>query len=323
MRSKIHAIVIAPSLIFLQQTNMSNVSGFAEKLETHKSKREEVKLETGDLIIEKIRVANWYNRLSGQELKSLCRAARLPVSGRKSELVKRLVDDETSSILASESVRWLESACRENLLRRTGRKYDLILRLLRHTKKSGKVKNQKTESVHLLTVKRRKEAMEPQSVYIKVEKQIQEIHTNRKYHSSKFGQTLHCSDTYKLMNDLLKMNCIETNLIYTRPVDAFSIAQAAFESYFNNWKYMDHSGYNRGSMEFADRTDGVMGTLEVILKAAKPRLSKSRINSMVDLLEALENTVEEWHFGRSKCFVDAIAILKPSYLTQGGAGGFH
>ena len=46
---------------------------------------------------------NWFERLSNDELKSLCRSAKLPVSGTKAELVARLLSNQSTARFGVES----------------------------------------------------------------------------------------------------------------------------------------------------------------------------------------------------------------------------
>lgn len=91
---------------------------------------------------------NWFERCNVDQLKTLCKASKLPVSGTKAVLCERLVGGELSAPYTYESQRGrkrlfgiglsnedLKSNCRESGLSVTGNRYDLVLRLLQN--KSG------------------------------------------------------------------------------------------------------------------------------------------------------------------------------------------
>ena len=101
--------------------------------------------------------ANWFERLTVDEIKQLCRAAKLPVSGSKGDVVSRLLDSDATSHFGSErraaSFSWktgtfnmgkdgvsvddLKRELRNLSLPVTGSKHALVLRLLQHTHGTG------------------------------------------------------------------------------------------------------------------------------------------------------------------------------------------
>lgn len=96
--------------------------------------------------------ANWFERLTVEEIKQLCRAAKLPVSGSKPDIVSRLLDSDATSHFGSESraggfswrtgrlipgkdgvsVEDLKEEMRKRSLPVSGSKHALVLRLLQH-----------------------------------------------------------------------------------------------------------------------------------------------------------------------------------------------
>ena len=85
----------------------------------------------------KPKAENWFEKLTGDQLKQLCRTSGLPVSGTKSQLVQRLLEsDITNKHSHPSSKKYLEEECREKGLKVSGTVYDLVLRLLEH--KTGK-----------------------------------------------------------------------------------------------------------------------------------------------------------------------------------------
>jgi hypothetical protein len=51
----------------------------------------------------KIPKSNWFERLTVDECKQLCKAAKLPVSGSKGGIVTRLLDSEVGAVQVVES----------------------------------------------------------------------------------------------------------------------------------------------------------------------------------------------------------------------------
>ena len=287
----------------------------------------------------------FFDSLVLTQLKELCKAVALPVSGSKNALVQRLLGDDKAGKYCHSSLTSLKDECKRELLVQTGKKYDLILRLLHKQVGTGsakraitqRVKNEKGELIEVVKKKRRIQ-LTPDSIYTKIQKKIHSIEQT-KYDSPKYGPARHCTDTYQYIRDTLKSNCIDSNFIYTRPLEAYEMTTAVFKAYKENWTYMNHARYS-GEDDFSGISCGVMGTLEVILKAIKPRLTDSKIDAMVDLLESVEATVHGWYLEKrvirkrdlpqyvptsdwddsefdqvheSNCFVDAIRILRPSY----------
>lgn len=82
---------------------------------------------------------NWFESCNGTQLKELCRAAKLPVSGTKPQLVDRLMGHEFSQELGASSAGYLKQQCKEKLLVQSGNKYDFILRLLNYQCSTGKL----------------------------------------------------------------------------------------------------------------------------------------------------------------------------------------
>jgi len=127
---------------------------------------------------------NWFERLSGDELKSLCVAAKLKISGSKAVLVERLMEsphtarfgeeykpvsyssktDEVSSGNFGVTLDELKSEMRKRELPVTGNKVTLVLRLLQNehgtqtptTTTTKRVADDGTEVVVVVDAKKRK-----------------------------------------------------------------------------------------------------------------------------------------------------------------------
>jgi hypothetical protein len=73
---------------------------------------------------------NWFEECTVDQLKQLCKAATLPVSGTKPQLVNRLLINDNTSQYVDESAAYLKDQCRKKGLKVGGKKIDFVLRLL-------------------------------------------------------------------------------------------------------------------------------------------------------------------------------------------------
>ena len=100
---------------------------------------------------------SWFERLTNDELKSLCKSAKLRLSGTKPELVARLQENEGTARFGVESKpsRWsytnedfnpgtvgvtldeLKSECKDAGISSTGTKFKLVERLVQHANGTG------------------------------------------------------------------------------------------------------------------------------------------------------------------------------------------
>jgi len=103
----------------------------------------------------KIPKENWFARLSVDDSKKLCRAAKMPVSGAKKTLIGRLLDSDTTCRYGAEaraasfsynsfsmgkdgvSVDGLKEELKKRGLVQSGSKFELVLRLLQHEHGTG------------------------------------------------------------------------------------------------------------------------------------------------------------------------------------------
>jgi hypothetical protein len=80
----------------------------------------------------KAKAANWFEKCTVDQLKQLCKASLLQVSGSKPKLVERLIQGDISSRFENggDGTESLKSECREKGLVVSGTLFELILRLL-------------------------------------------------------------------------------------------------------------------------------------------------------------------------------------------------
>jgi len=91
--------------------------------------------------------AIWFETCNTTQLKALCQAPKLLVSGSKSLLVKQLLDVEVPNKLSYWSQDFLKSELKAKLLIQSGNKYERILRLLHAQVGTGDSKRAATEIV--------------------------------------------------------------------------------------------------------------------------------------------------------------------------------
>eukprot|EP00984_Skeletonema_dohrnii_P034580 scaffold33596_cov115-Skeletonema_dohrnii-CCMP3373.AAC.1 len=79
---------------------------------------------------------NWFERLSLDQNKQLCKAAKLRHGGTKKDLIERLLENEQTSQFGPEgnffslNVDAIKQLCRARNLQVSGQKFDLVLRIL-------------------------------------------------------------------------------------------------------------------------------------------------------------------------------------------------
>eukprot|EP00562_Extubocellulus_spinifer_P014695 CAMPEP_0178572300 /NCGR_PEP_ID=MMETSP0697-20121206/18142_1 /TAXON_ID=265572 /ORGANISM="Extubocellulus spinifer, Strain CCMP396" /LENGTH=382 /DNA_ID=CAMNT_0020207005 /DNA_START=152 /DNA_END=1300 /DNA_ORIENTATION=+ len=254
---------------------------------------------------------NWFERLSVDQLKQLCKAAKLRHVGKKQELIDRLLDSPLTSKFGPEdkycgiNVESLKSMCRERNLQVSGAKFDLVLRILHHdndsTPEGVTLKRAATEVATVVDAKtgeiteqhvpkkRKKAAPSASRVYTRVQKKIESV-TQKKYQSH-WGSKCHSSDVYELVATILLNDVVKSEAKYldTDPRFALSIARAACTSLTDHWNTMCRMGYDDyGGWETID------SSLRTIVEAAKPVLSDEERTAAADWIEAMYDSAEPY-----------------------------
>jgi hypothetical protein len=77
----------------------------------------------------KDRPDSWFETCTVSQLKELCKASKLHVSGTKGDLRNRLTSNAVANDYGVASQKRLKAQCREKLLIQSGKKFDQVLRL--------------------------------------------------------------------------------------------------------------------------------------------------------------------------------------------------
>jgi hypothetical protein len=274
----------------------------------------------------KKKLDNWFEGKTCPELKTLCKAAKLTVSGTKPQLARRLMEHEFTAKLEYQSLPCLKETCRERLLQVSGSKYDLMLQILYAEYQTGTAKRAATEVVTdeatgettQVIKKKRKTAPTPPRLYEKVQKKIESV--RQKKYQTHYGSKNHSEAVYGLMGTLIDEEVLDnTGIITNDPILALELAKAPFQALYDHWSTMERPGY--GSYEFSNALNKLDDVLVVIL----PRLSTEQIEELVCLLESVEACVSGYcihqeytgEAGKSKNLIEqVICTVMPDYSKE-------
>lgn len=233
--------------------------------------------------------ANWFETLNVCQLKDLCKAAKLKLSGTKAQLCERLLSDEFTSEIGLSRQYALKENLKERLLIQSGNKFQQVLRIIQHEKGGGdntQVKRAATETIideetgkEIQVLKKRKIVPKPQTMYIRIEKKMKAV--SQKKYQTNIGSKFHTPDVFSMLSDLIQQFCIDSKFVHTDPKLAYHIAKAGFDAIYDHWEVLERVGY--GGYEF----ECALSKLETVLKAVSDsgKLSSEEIEDMVVLLE--------------------------------------
>ena len=222
----------------------------------------------------------WFETCSGAQLKALCKACKLPVSGTKKELAYRVFMSSPIGDYHHTSVANLKLKCREKLIIQSGNKYDLILRLAQHEFKTGDVK------AAAPTKERKEVVITPQIAYSRIEKKIKAV-TLKKYQGSK----RHAEVVFEMMRNLIEEHCFEGNQwigdgkfdVRTDDlVASVELCKAIFQSFYDHCHHMQRVGY--GQQDFRES----LNLFGQVLQVAKSQMSTQQVEEVVDVLESIQ-----------------------------------
>lgn len=238
----------------------------------------------------KKRPDSWFETCTVSQLKDLCKASKLPVSGTMGDLCNRLTSHEVANDYGTESQARLKALCKGKLLIQSGNKFDLVLRLLHGEYSTGTAKTETIvdeatgEEIEVIK-KRAKTTPSPQMMYTRVEKKKMNAVAQKKYQTH-YGSKRHSPDVYNLMKDLIKEHIIDGKIADDDPILAVTMATAVFNAFNDNWKVMERPGYE--TIAFRKALD----LYADVLKAARSFMNKENIERIVSLLESIDASVE-------------------------------
>ncbi|KAL7525649.1 hypothetical protein ACHAXR_001097 [Thalassiosira sp. AJA248-18] len=270
---------------------------------------------------------NWFERLTVDQNKQLCKATKLRHVGNKTELIDRLLEDEQTSKFAPEgkyisvNVDSIKSMCRERNLQVSGTKFDLVLRVLHcdngTTPEGMKLKRAATDVITTVDAatgkkvekhvpkKRKKAGPSASKVYTRVQKKIESV--RQKKYQSHWGSKTHSSDVYDLMSTILLCDIVasDENYLTKDPRFALEIAKAVCTSLTDNFHTMQRPGYDDcGGWSTIDRS------LRTIAEAAKPILSDEEKESAAEWIEAMYNETEPYGLMMDTDIMDTVEFFR-------------
>ena len=229
---------------------------------------------------------SWFETCTVAQLKDLCRACKLPVSGTKGDLCSRLVANDKALNYGEERQACLKSQCKERLLVQSGNKYDQVLRLLHNEYGTGTVKRAATEiddATGKEVLKKRKTTPSAKMMYTRVGKKMRAV--SQKKYQTYYGSKDHAPDVYRMMRDFIKDHCIDGKIVNSDPMLALEMCTAVFEAFNDNWNAMERPGYE--CQTFREALD-LFGD---VLKVSRPLMDEGQIENVVGLLESIEACV--------------------------------
>lgn len=235
----------------------------------------------------------WFDSLSKEELKQLCQAAKIKVSGNESDLIKRLDADERTKMYGVATRQKCVDMCRDRFLSVAGNKLCLAIRILTHD--SGVVANtcpikiatllvEKTEPTTDFAVGTNEKATLPLSthtLYNMVEKLVLSVKTKAKYSSTEKENVMHAPDVYALMQKLIYQECIEKGLLEYNPSQALESTEAVIMAFNDRFEHMEYPA--NGHEEFL----ALCESLRAVIEAVKSFLSLEQIEAALEWLQEL------------------------------------
>jgi hypothetical protein len=237
---------------------------------------------------------SYFETLTLSQLKDLCKASKLAVSGTKADLVTRLMNNKKTRELGHDTAAWeLKRECQERLLVVGGNKYDLMLRILHHDYETETVKRAATETIvdddgqdKEVLKKRAKIILKPARLYEKVKNKMHAV--KQKRYQTKYGSKNHSPAVCMLLEQLINEHCIDSKMVETDPLYAYDQVKAIFQAFYDHWPVMERPGYGSHELRIA------LGAVIKVFEAIKPHLSPVKVEEMVSLLESVEACVRPY-----------------------------
>eukprot|EP00986_Skeletonema_menzelii_P011152 scaffold5669_cov144-Skeletonema_menzelii.AAC.15 len=268
-------------------------------------------------------------RLSLDQNKQLCKAAKLRHGGTKKDLIERLLDNEQTSQYGLEgnffslNVESIKQLCRARNLQVSGQKFDLVLRILHcdngTTPEGTTLKRAAIQIVSQVDAatgqlvekhvpkKRKKAAPSASRAYSRVQKKIEAV-TQKKYQSH-WGSKTHSCDVYELVANLLTSEAIPN--LTKDPRLALDIAKAAITSLTDNFNTIQRPGYD---------DNGDLGTIDsslrTIAEKVKPLLSEEEKEEFAGWIEEWDSIGEPYGLTMDTDLLQTVAFIRGNDGSQ-------
>jgi len=242
---------------------------------------------------------HWLENCTVLELKTICKAAKLPVSGTKIVLRQRLHRETITGSLVEMSLPGVKLQLKQQGLVQSGNKCDGIVRLLHAQLGTGEEANKKRSSNTTATATdaapagagtatqppkkvSNKTTPSPKMMYTRVKQKMHAV-AQKKYQTH-YGSKNHAPDVYYLMKQFVKNHALD-QVMTENPKLAEEMARSVFQAFYDNWHVMQRVGYE--TQDFRDSVD----YYGQILTAVRPQLTAAEMNDIMSLLESIETSV--------------------------------
>jgi hypothetical protein len=239
---------------------------------------------------------SWFERLTNDELKSLCKSAKLRLSGTKPELVARLQENEGTARFGVESKpgRWsfkaedfnpgtvgvtldeLKSECKDAGISSTGTKFKLVERLVQHANGTGAPKRAANvmlnpdgstaydENGNAVVKKRKPSTVRPDLV--KVSDRIdRKIFVDRSKWSD-YKYKAHASDVCEAGEKIITAEVENKPHLKLRDSIAYDVCTTVLAAIDTAWSSYELSGEGRCAYQLTS----LIETVEYLIEEGKP-----------------------------------------------------
>ena len=238
---------------------------------------------------------SWFERLTNDELKSLCKSAKLRLSGTKPELVARLLENEGTARFGVESkparfplhedytpgidgvtLDGLKSECKDAGISSTGTKFKLVERLVQHANGTGAPKRAANVMLNpdgstaydengIAVVKKRK----PSTVrpdLVKVSDRIDRKNFVDKSKWSDYKYKAHASDVCEAGEKIIPAEVENKPHLKLRDSIAYDVCTTVLAAIDTAWSSYELSGEGRCAYQLTS----LIETVEYLIEEGKP-----------------------------------------------------
>jgi hypothetical protein len=219
----------------------------------------------------------WFDSLSMDQLRDLCRAANISHTNRnKLDVTILLCEKEISSSFESSTVKSIKDMCRSRSLPVTGNKYQLVLRILAHDSLKATTGNESRVSVEHMCRQMENVIIGGSDIYYWFVDAIAEIR-----------YSTHQAHDY----DLSDYICVEG---YQTPLAAFRDTESAFAVLIKNFQCIPNAG-----VDDLDSLSEAIDHLAFILVEARVFLGKTEKKAAVAWILVLDHVLSEYMLGEN------------------------